>query len=186
MAGHLTRRTSIPSCFRFLSKRLSQLGKAKVRLYLGAVKTFTPYIVSRNSNRVDAAIFHGSLTLPGRAHEAPSVRTRIFRCGNRGLAHSSLIFSGLQRYIDVLKNGSRGDGADPGGGFDQIIAGATLMFAAEGVYKTERFNQRPGLDEKTRAVQSPVTRGSGRRVRRKIGACFVRLHFLPNLFLNFF
>ena len=61
----------------------------------------------------------------------------------------------LDRYVDVFKEMSRSDPAQPVGRFDEVVAGSTGMLAAEGVGENERFSQLTGVHEKARAVDGP-------------------------------
>ena len=62
---------------------------------------------------------------------------------------------GAQRYVNVFEEMARSDTAQAIGGLDQVVAGLSGMFAAEGVGEDERGGEFTGVHEEASAVGGP-------------------------------
>ena len=62
---------------------------------------------------------------------------------------------GHERHVDIFKESAAGNAANAVGSFDDIVAGTTGVFAAEGVGEDERLGELTGADEKARAINVP-------------------------------
>jgi len=60
-----------------------------------------------------------------------------------------------QRDVDVFEEGLGGNALDAGG-LDEVVAGASGLFAAESVDKNEWFGELTGAHQKTGAVGDPL------------------------------
>jgi hypothetical protein len=92
----------------------------------------------------------------------PSGGGFVFELGKRQFASSPrrpILVGRSDGYVDIFKNGARGDAACPVGGFDQIIAYLTAMFPPERVHEHERLGKLFGPDKKSRAIDLPLTAG---------------------------
>ena len=89
-------------------------------------------------------------------------RSLSIQFGKRQLATLSrwpVLVGGADSYVNIFKNGARGDAARAIGGFDQIIADLTAMFPPQCVHEHERLGKLFGSDKKSRAIDLPLTAG---------------------------
>ena len=75
-----------------------------------------------------------------------------------------------QGHVDVFEKSLGGDALYAFGGFDEVVAGATGLFAAENIRKDERFGELTSAHEETGAIDGPL--------RFEIHECFFRPAFV--------
>jgi hypothetical protein len=85
----------------------------------------------------------------------------FWRCSGYGSAEDGGCFVGLirlagERYVNVFKDGLGSDAAYAVRGLDQVIAGASGLFAAERVGEDEWFGELTGAHQETGAVYGPL------------------------------
>jgi hypothetical protein len=95
----------------------------------------------------------GRLKLPSGCDCFPVVVGR-----GRGALPDTGFCLGEQRHVDILEDLAWGDAKNAIGRFDQVIALAARVLAAEGVGEGEAGGELLGFDQKTRAVCNPFVR----------------------------
>ncbi|HLB93151.1 MAG TPA: hypothetical protein VJK27_12480 [Terriglobales bacterium] len=66
---------------------------------------------------------------------------------------------GGEGHVDVFEDGSGVNAGDTVGGLDEVIAGGSGLFTAEGIGEDEWFGELTGAHQKTSAVDGPWALG---------------------------
>jgi hypothetical protein len=133
----------------------------KLRLYLGAVKGVSPYIVVLHLTvwirRLTASLAERNCKTLQLADEASRGWWTAFRCGNWSLSgrRGWTFYATLERNIDVFKNTARSNRTQAIT-LDEIIAFASSVLTAEWICETECLRESCCFHDEARAVGGPI------------------------------